>query len=101
MTPTKLSIYNGALNACKARRISSLSVDEEARYVLDDNWDRDFINTVLEKGLWNFAMRTVQIDADPDYTDPLGSGWHRSVRTVPLPILTCLCRMRADTGIPH
>ena len=77
MTASKLTIYNGALNACKSRRIASLAVTEEARYVLDDNWDRDFLNTVLEKGLWNFAMRTVQIDADTSYTDPLGAGWNR------------------------
>lgn len=73
----KLSIYNGALNAIKARRLSTLTDDVEARYVLDDNWDRDFIDTVLEKGLWNFAMRTVKITSDPSYTDPLDSGWER------------------------
>lgn len=77
MVATKLSIYNGALNVCKQRRLSSLSENVEARYVLDDNWDRDFLDTVLEKGLWNFAMRTVQIDADTSYTDPLGAGWNR------------------------
>jgi hypothetical protein len=74
---TKLSIYNGALNVCKHRRLSTITDDVEARYVLDDNWDRDFINTVLEKGLWNFAMVTVLIDADTSYTDPLGAGWNR------------------------
>ena len=77
MTPTKLTIYNGALNAIKARRITSTSDDVEARYVLDDVWDRDFLNRILEKGLWNFAMRTVQIDADTSYTDSLGAGWNR------------------------
>lgn len=77
MTATKLTIYNGALNACKARRIASLSATEEARYVLDDVWDRDFIDYILEKGLWNFAMRTVQIDKDTSYTDPLNAGWNR------------------------
>lgn len=77
MVASKLTIYNGALNICKERRISSLSEDVEARYVLDDNWDRDFIDTVLEKGLWNHAMRTIKIDADPSYTDPLGAGWNR------------------------
>lgn len=73
----KLTIYNGALNACKSRRITTLTDDVEARYVLDDNWDRDFVNNILEDGLWNFAMRTVQIDLDTSYTDPLGGGWNR------------------------
>lgn len=77
MVASKLSIWNGALNICKHRRLTSTTDDVEARYVLDDVWDRDFIDTVLEKGLWNFAIRTVQIDADPSYTDPLGAGWNR------------------------
>lgn len=76
-TASKLTIYNGALNACKSRRLSTITDDVEPRYVLDDNWDRDFLDTVLEKGLWNFAMRTVKVDADTSYTDPLGAGWNR------------------------
>jgi hypothetical protein len=74
---TKLSIWNGALNILKQRRVTSTTDDVEARYVLDDVWDRDFIDTILEKGLWNHAMVTVLIDADTSYTDPLGAGWNR------------------------
>lgn len=77
MVATKLTLYNGALLLCEARRIASLTVNEEARYILDDVWDRGAIDTCLEKGLWNHAMRSGQWDADVSYTDPTNAGWYR------------------------
>jgi hypothetical protein len=76
-TPTQLKTYNAALNLCGSRRITSLSVDEEARHVLDDVWDRGHVDRCLAKGMWKFALRTSQIDYDTSYTDPLESGWYR------------------------
>ena len=76
-TPTKLSIYSAALGWCGSRRLASLSEDVEARYVLDDVWDRGHVDRCLQKGLWKFAIRTSQIDYDTSYTDPLNSGWYR------------------------
>jgi len=77
MVADQLSLYNGALLLCEARRIANLTVNEEARYVLDDVWNRGAIDTCLEKGLWNHAMRSVQMDADTSYTDPFNAGWYR------------------------
>jgi hypothetical protein len=74
---TQLTLYNGALTLCKARRIASLSVNEESRRLLDDVWDRGAVNTCLEQGLWNHAMRTIQIDCDAAYSDPFNAGWNR------------------------
>jgi hypothetical protein len=73
----KLSLYKGALRFCEERSIATLTDDVEQRYVLDEIWDADFIDRVLEMGLWKFAFRTIQIDADSGYTDPLGAGWQR------------------------
>jgi hypothetical protein len=77
MVATKLSLYKGALRFAEDRTITALTDDVEQRYVLDEIWDSDFIDEVLEMGLWKFAFRTITIDADSGYTDPLGSGWQR------------------------
>jgi len=74
---TKLSLYKGALRFAEERSISTLTDDVEQRYVLDEIWDDSFIDKVLEMGLWKFAFRTIVIDADSGYTDPLGAGWQR------------------------
>lgn len=61
---TQLSIYNGALRICKDRKIASLSVNEERRYVLDDIWADGFIDACLEKGWWKHAMRFATLTQD-------------------------------------
>lgn len=59
---TKLSIYNEALRAIGDLRLSSLTEDTEARYVLDDAWE-DCVEFVFTEGLWNFATKTQEISA--------------------------------------
>lgn len=68
MSTTKLSLYNGALLLCEEEQLSDLTDAVEARRLLDSVWDRGAgaITAVLEDGLWNFAMRTVQVDYDSD-----------------------------------
>lgn len=61
---SKLSLYNGALLHVTARK-TTLTEETEARFVLDDVWDSGAVRACLEGGLWNFAMRGAQIDADP------------------------------------
>ncbi len=61
--PTKLSLYNEALRAIGDLRLSSLTEDTEARYVLDDAWP-DCVEFVFTEGLWNFATKTEKITAD-------------------------------------
>lgn len=59
---TKISIYNEALRAIGDLRLSSLTENVEARYVLDDAWE-DCVEFVFTEGLWNFATKTQEISA--------------------------------------
>ena len=63
MAATQLGLYNEALRLIGERRLASLSENREPRRVLDDIWADEAIDYCLEQGLWNFAMRAVQIDA--------------------------------------
>lgn len=68
----RLKLYNGALRALGERRLASLTENREPRRHLDDVWDDGFIDAVLEQGQWNFAMRSVQLEYDPDITPGFG-----------------------------
>jgi hypothetical protein len=61
--PTRLGLYNDALRAIGDLRLSSITEDTEARYVLDDAWE-DAVEFVFTEGLWNFATITAVITAD-------------------------------------
>jgi len=64
----RLSLYNGALAAMGERKLANLTENREPRYKLDDVWDRDMVDTLLEKGQWNFATRTVELTYSPSVT---------------------------------
>ena len=68
----KLLIYNGALLFIGARRLSTLTDSIESRRLLDDVWDRNGVNTVLEHGQWNFAMRSSKFEYSPSVTPAFG-----------------------------
>lgn len=70
--PTKLTIYNGALNIIGERKLTSLTEDRESRYKLDDVWDNDLIDRVLQMGQWNFAARSIELEASPSVTPSFG-----------------------------
>lgn len=70
--PSKLSLYNGALLIVGERALASLSEARESRRLLDTVWDRPAVTDCLEKGLWNFATRSVEITEDPDVTPAFG-----------------------------
>ncbi len=70
--PSKLSIYNGALSILGERKLASETENREPRYKLDDVWDNDFIDRVLHMGQWNFAKRTVELQASPSTTPSFG-----------------------------
>jgi hypothetical protein len=59
------------LGHLRERRLSSLSEAREPRRVLDDFWDQ-VQAMCLEEGLWNFMMRTVQIDASTTVVPAFG-----------------------------
>lgn len=60
---TKLGIWNDALRMLGEHRLTSVSEDTEARYVIEDAWD-DAKAYIFTEGLWNFATKTEEITAD-------------------------------------
>lgn len=70
---TRLSIYNQALTEhLEERRLVSLTENREARRVLDDVWQGASMRACLQAGLWNFAIRTVRLDASPSIEPDFG-----------------------------
>ena len=72
MATTRLEIYNGALLICQERAISSLSVNEEPRYLLDNVWNARGVRFCLEQGQWRFGMRATKQTYDPAVTPAFG-----------------------------
>lgn len=69
----KLSLFNEALTEhLDVDKLSSLSENVPHRHALDQVWDRDFVDTVLQKGQWDFAARTQLLEDDPSVTPPFG-----------------------------
>lgn len=69
---SKLAIYKGALRLLGPHELATLTDDRPERYQLDNAWD-DAVEYLLNEGLWNFAIRAVELAADAD-VDPL-FGW--------------------------
>lgn len=65
----RLKIYNGALELVGGRELASLTESRKSRRLLDRVWNANGVRFCLEQGEWQFAMRTQQIDPDPD-ADP-------------------------------
>lgn len=65
----RLSIYRGALRLLGPSNLLSLSEDLPDKRALDGAWG-DSVNYMLEQGMWNFAIRTVELSYDED-VDPL------------------------------
>ena len=86
MTTSALSLYNGALRNIKSRALSALTDTDEARYKLDEVYS-DTKNLCLSMGSWNFAGRSVAIEAATDVEPEFGysyavekpSDWVRTV----------------------
>lgn len=68
----RLRIYKGALRLLGPHELAALTDDRPERYQLDDAWD-DAVEHLLNQGLWNFAIRAVEMSNDDD-VDPL-FGW--------------------------
>lgn len=79
---TKLQVYNNALTVhLGERKLASLSENRKPRRLLDGQWDSGFIDCVLEKGQWNFAIRDVLIDYDADVETEFGFQYAFTVPT--------------------
>lgn len=72
MATDRLKIYNGALLICGSRSIASLTVNEEARRLLDEVWNDDGIRNCLQAGQWKFAMRTAKLTPETAITPSFG-----------------------------
>lgn len=70
----KLEIYNGALRRLGSREIASLAENRKPRRVLDGVWgaSSDIVLRALERGEWNFAIRTVQGTYSTSVEPPFG-----------------------------
>lgn len=69
---TRLQLYNNALLALGERKLASLSENRESRRVLDQVWDDGFVDSVLEQGYWNFAIRTIELEYEPSIEPDFG-----------------------------
>lgn len=72
MATDKLSLYNGALQAIKERRLASLSENRKPRRELDFAWDNGAVKYCLEQGYWNFAINTVKLESSPSIAPEFG-----------------------------
>ncbi len=68
---SRLGLYNDALLILGERKLSSLSEAREPRRALDDAYDTA-LGYCLEKGFWNFAMRSVQADSSASVVPTFG-----------------------------
>lgn len=73
MSTSKILLYNNALTVhLGARKLASLTENNESRRVLDDIWDGGWVRSCLQMGQWNFAIKTARIDYDPSIAPPFG-----------------------------
>lgn len=72
MSTNRLKLYNKALTLCGARTLSALTDNTEGRRILDTIWDSGAVEHCLEQGYWNFAMRTIRLDATTDIEPDFG-----------------------------
>ena len=70
----KLSIYNAALRHLGSRQLVALTEERKPRRVLDGIWgaDNGLVRKALERGEWNFAIRTVLGDYNPSIEPGFG-----------------------------
>lgn len=71
MPATQIGLYNAALFILKQAKLATLSDDIEARYTLDEVYE-DVKAYMLEQGLWDFASRTVAIEASEEIEPEFG-----------------------------
>lgn len=68
----KLTIYRGvARDLGHAAGVASLTEASQLRRTIDDAWDAA-VSHLLAQGLWNFAMRSVELAKDEDMTPLFG-----------------------------
>lgn len=68
----RISLYNKALLYCSEPPLASLEAANVSRRVLDAVWDDGAVRKILEEGLWNSALRTLEIAYEPGIEPPFG-----------------------------
>lgn len=71
---TQLGLYNQALLLMGERRLTEIATSdkEQSQVELDTVWDEGAKDYCLEMGLWNFAMRSIQLTYNPSITPSFG-----------------------------
>lgn len=77
----KLSIYNKALLEIGGRQLSSVTENRKPRRVFDTFWgaDNSAVKLALGRAGWNFAMRSVLMEADPSLDTEFGETYAYSI----------------------
>lgn len=72
MTIDKLGIYNAVLRKCRSKKILTLSENRRPRRLIDGVWAEDPIRFCLEQGQWQFATKTVKLEASTSVEPEFG-----------------------------
>lgn len=72
MTIDKLGCYNSALRIMGERKLANLSENRESRRVLDGVWDEDAVRYCLEQGQWQWASRSIKLEASDSVAPEFG-----------------------------
>lgn len=68
----KLQVYNAALLHLGAKTLATLTESRKSRRTLDAVWASGAVRYCLEQGYWNFATRTIKIEATPSLEPDFG-----------------------------
>lgn len=68
----RLWLYNTALYHLGSRKLASLTENRETRRVLDSVWDANFVDYLLERAQWKFALRYSSLSFAPSITPAFG-----------------------------
>lgn len=71
MTTTLLQVYNGALMILKVRRLSTTTDNRPERLAMDDEYNK-CVQAMLEEGDWNFAAKSILLEASVDVEPSFG-----------------------------
>lgn len=69
---SRLGLYQRAAQILGERRPASLTENVAVRRRLDVIWDAEGVKHCLQRGLWNFAMRSAQLDYSPSVEPEFG-----------------------------
>lgn len=72
MSTSKLLLYQDACTVLGERKVSTLAENSVMRRRLDSAWDSGVVRGCLSRGLWNHAIRSVQLDYSPSVEPPFG-----------------------------